>query len=199
MAEHEMYHDGSREFQDQFDSRRIADRLEEVTVHTALNEGDRDFVTRSPMFFLATADADGHPDVSYKGGLPGFVRVLDDRTLAFPDYDGNGMFRSLGNLRVNPHVGMLFIDFEHPNRMRIAGEASVRADDPLLSDFPGAQLIVRVQIARIFPNCPRYIHKMAFVEQSAYAPRPDYTPPAPEWKSYDVFSDALPRRADDQG
>ena len=199
MAAHEMYHDGSRELQDQFDSRRIADRLEQVTVHTALNEGDQEFITRSPMFFLATADADGHPDVSYKGGLPGFVRVLDDRTLAFPDYDGNGMFRSLGNLRVNPHVGLLFIDFEHPNRMRIAGEATVRADDPLLPDFPGAQLIVRVQIERIFPNCPRYIHKMAFVEQSAYAPRPNYTPPDPDWKSYDVFSDALPRRADDQG
>ena len=198
MAEHEMYHDGSRELQDQFDSRRIADRLEQVTVHTALNEGDSDFITRSPMFFLATADAAGHPDVSYKGGLPGFVRVLDDRTLAFPDYDGNGMFRSLGNLRVNPHVGLLFIDFEYPNRMRIAGEATVSADDPLLSEFPGAQLIVRVQIERIFPNCPRYIHRMAFVEQSPYAPRPNYTPPDPDWKSYDVFSDALPRRADDQ-
>lgn len=199
MAEHEMYHDGSRHLQDQFDSRRIADRLEQVTVHTALNARDRDFITRSPMFFLATADADGRPDCSYKGGLPGFVRVLDDRTLAFPDYDGNGMFRSLGNLRVNPHVGLLFIDFEHPSRLRIGGTATVRDDDPLLSEFPGAQLLVRVAIERIFPNCPRYIHKMALVEHSAHAPRPDYTPPDPEWKSAESFRDALPRRADDQG
>lgn len=194
MTAHAMYHDGSRELQDQFDSRRIADRLEEVTVHTALNENDRAFITRSPMFFLATADAAGHPDVSYKGGLPGFVRVLDERTLAFPDYDGNGMFRSLGNLRANPHVGLLFIDFAHPSRIRIAGDATVSADDPLLAEFPGAQLIVRVRIERIFPNCPRYIHKMALVEHSAYAPRPDYAPPAPAWKSYDVFRDALPHR-----
>ncbi|MFN8539355.1 MAG: pyridoxamine 5'-phosphate oxidase family protein [Thermomicrobiales bacterium] len=170
MAAREMYHDGSRELQDHFDSRRIADRLEQVTVHTALNEADRAFITRSPMFFLATADADGHPEVSYKGGLPGFVRALDDTTLAFPDYDGNGMFRSLGNLRVNPHVGLLFIDFEHPRRIRISGTATIRAADPFLPDFPGAQLIVRVQIERIFPNCPRYIHKMAFVESSPHAP-----------------------------
>ena len=198
MADREMYHDGSRELQDHFDSRRIADRLEQVTVHTALNAGDRAFITRSPMFFLATADAEGRPDVSYKGGMPGFVRVLDDTTLAFPDYDGNGMFRSLGNLRVNPHVGLLFIDFAHPSRMRVSGTATVRDDDPLLPEFPGAQLIVRVQIERIFPNCPRYIHKMAFVETSAYAPRPDYTPPDPEWKGSPSYRDALPRRADDR-
>jgi predicted pyridoxine 5'-phosphate oxidase superfamily flavin-nucleotide-binding protein len=198
MAAREMYHDGSRELQDHFDSRRLADRLEQVTVHTALNERDRAFITRSPMFFLATADAEGRPDVSYKGGMPGFVRVLDDTTLAFPDYDGNGMFRSLGNLRVNPHVGLLFIDFEHPGRIRISGTATVRDDDPLLPDFPGAQLIVRVQIERIFPNCPRYIHKMTFVETSAYAPRPDYTPPDPEWKGRETFRDALPHRPGDQ-
>ena len=194
MTAPEMYHDGSRELQDQFDSRRIADRLEEVTVHTALNERDQAFITRSSMFFLATADAAGHPDVSYKGGLPGFVRVLDERTLAFPDYDGNGMFRSLGNLRANPHVGLLFIDFAHPSRMRIAGDATVSADEPLLPEFPGAQLIVRVTIARIFPNCPRYIHRMELIEHSAYAPRPEYEPPAPAWKSSDAFRDALPRR-----
>src|SRR5712691_4864769 len=107
-----LYHAGNRELQDRFDSRRIADRLEQVTFHDCFDEGDRDFIERSAMFFLATADADGQPDVSYKGGMPGFVRVLDERTLAFPDYDGNGMFKSLGNLLVNPKVGLLFLDFE---------------------------------------------------------------------------------------
>jgi predicted pyridoxine 5'-phosphate oxidase superfamily flavin-nucleotide-binding protein len=189
----DMYNDGSRELQDRFDSRRIADRLEQVTVHDRFSDDDRSFVERSSMFFLATADADGWPDCSYKGGLPGFVRVVDDRTLAFPSYDGNGMFRSLGNILVNPKVGMLFIDFEHPSRMRVNGLASMHDDDDLLEVFDGAQLVVRVQAERIFPNCPRYIHKMNFVESSEYAPRPDYTPPVPEWKQMDIFRDHLPR------
>src|SRR5215471_5255011 len=120
-----LYHEGNRWMQDRFDSRRIADRLQQVTLHDHFSEGDRAFVTRSSMFFLATADADGQPDVSYKGGMPGFVRVVDKQTLAFPDYDGNGMFKSLGNILVNPKVGLLFIDFEQPNRMRVSGTASV--------------------------------------------------------------------------
>lgn len=187
-----MYHDGSRELQDRFDSRRIADRLEQITVHDHFTDDDRVFIERSPMFFLATADADGWPECSYKGGQPGFVQVVDERTLAFPSYDGNGMFRSLGNLLVNPKVGMLFVDFERPNRMRINGVASLHDDDELLGSFDGAQLIVRVRAERIFPNCPRYIHKMQLVEQSVYSPRPGHVPPVPEWKQMDVFRDYLP-------
>jgi uncharacterized protein len=193
MPERDMYHDGSRRLQDQFETRLLADRLEAVTVHTAFTDHDRAFIARSAMFFLATADADGRPDCSYKGGLPGFVRVLNEQTLAFPDYDGNGMFRSLGNIRVNSHVGLLFIDLEYPTRLRMNGTATVHEDDPLLAELPGAQLIVRVHAERIFPNCPRYIHRMAFVEPSAYAPRPDYTPPEPQWKSHDDLRDAVPR------
>lgn len=188
-----LYHEGNRELQDQFDSRRIADRLEEVTLHGQITPHDKEFIESSDMFFLATADASGWPDVSYKGGLPGFVRVVDEQTLAFPHYDGNGMFKSLGNLRVNPKVGLLFIDFENPNRMRVQGTASVSADDPLLGRFPGAQLIIRVKAERIFPNCPRYIHRMQMVERSVYAPRAEYTPPVPDWKRMEVFNDALPR------
>lgn len=192
-----MYHEGSRELQEQFDSRRIADRLEEVTVHDRFSDDDKAFVERSPMFFLATADADGWPDVSYKGGMPGFVRVVDPTTLAFPSYDGNGMFRSLGNVLVNPKVGLLFIDFEHPNRMRIKGTASIHDDDELLEVFEEAQLVVRVRAEAIFPNCPRYIHRMELVEHSVYAPRPEHTAPVPDWKRMDVFRDYLPRTDDD--
>ncbi|HUF53325.1 MAG TPA: pyridoxamine 5'-phosphate oxidase family protein [Dehalococcoidia bacterium] len=188
-----LYHEGNRELQEQFDSLRIADRLEQVTLHDRILPHDREMIERAEMFFLATADADGWPDVSYKGGRPGFVRVVDDTTLAFPHYDGNGMFKSLGNIRVNPKIGMLFIDFEHPNRMRIQGTASVSADDPLLGDFVGAQLIIRVKAERIFPNCPRYIHRMQIVERSVYAPAPDHEPPQPDWKRMDVFCDALPK------
>jgi len=194
-----MYHDGNRHLQDQFDSRRIADRIEQVVVHTHFSDGDRDFVNRSSMFFLATADAEGQPDVSYKGGMPGFVRVVDEQTLAFPDFDGNGMFKSLGNILVNPKVGLLFVDFEHPDRMRVNGIASVSDDDPLLGEIPGAQLIVRVRAERIFPNCPRYVHHMQLVEPSVYAPGQAHEPPEPEWKRMDVFRDALPQKKANDG
>jgi predicted pyridoxine 5'-phosphate oxidase superfamily flavin-nucleotide-binding protein len=192
MTQPAMYHDGAKRLQDRFDSRRIADRLEQITVHDTFSEGDRELVERAPMFFLATADRDGWPDCSYKGGMPGFVRVVDDRTLAFPSYDGNGMFRSLGNILVNPLVGLLFIDFEKPNRMRVQGTASLHDDDELLAAFDGAQLMVRVRAERIFPNCPRYIHRMQLVEHSVYSPRPGHVPPTPEWKQMDVFRDYLP-------
>src|ERR1700712_300822 len=109
------YHDGSRRLQDRFDTRRLADRLDERFVQqAAIDADDRAFIERMDMFFLATADADGHPQCSYKGGDPGFVRVLDEHTVAFPNYDGNGMYLSMGNLLANPHVGLLFIDWECP-------------------------------------------------------------------------------------
>jgi len=194
VADDLMYHDGMRQLQDARETRPLADRLEQVTVRTAFTEEDRAFIQGSAMFFIATADAHGHPDCSYKGGLPGFVRVLDDRTLAIPDYDGNGMYRTWGNVLVNPHVGLLFLDFERQKRLRVNGTAKVADDDPLLADYPGSVFMVRVTAGRIFPNCPRYLHKMKLVEHSAFAPRPGYTPPVPAWKTFDVFRDALPAR-----
>ena len=187
-----FYNEGSREIQDRFDSRRIADRLEQVTLRRGFTEEDKAFISKAPMFFLATADKDGHPDCSYKGGLPGFVRVVDDVTLAFPSYDGNGQFRSLGNLTVNPSVGMLVIDFEATKRIRVNGIASIDPQDPLHASYPGADLVVRVRAEEIFPNCPRYIHKMQVTELSAYAPRANYEPPTPAWKQMEVFRDHLP-------
>jgi hypothetical protein len=196
MSGNEMYHEGSRRLQDQFDSRRIADRLEQVTVHTAFTDSDRRFIEGCSMFFLATADALGRPDCSYKGGLPGFVRIEDEHTLVFPDYDGNGMFRSLGNISVNPQVGLLFINFEQPGRLRVNGLANLQHDKVLRARHPGAQVLVRVEVGRIFPNCPRYIHKMNLMEPSVYAPRADYVPPEPDWKRREEFRDALLGRPD---
>ena len=195
-----IYHEGMRKLQDQRETRPLADRLEQVTFRIAFTEEDRAFIERSPLFFMASADGQGHPDCSYKGGLPGFVRVIDERTLAFPDYDGNGMYRSLGNVLVNPHVGLLFLDFEQPKRLRINGTAAINQEDPLLANFPGAVFVIRVSATHIFPNCPRYLHQMKLIEYSTYAPRPDYAPPVPAWKSFEVFRDALPPRdkADDQ-
>ncbi|MGL6279405.1 MAG: pyridoxamine 5'-phosphate oxidase family protein, partial [Gaiella sp.] len=106
-----FYRERTREWQERFDTRRLADRIEEVQVSDTIDDGKRAFIEQADMFFLATADADGRPQVSYKGGDPGFVRVLDERTIAFPSYDGNGMYLSLGNLTTNPEVGLLFVDF----------------------------------------------------------------------------------------
>src|SRR3954452_2013553 len=152
MRDVTMYHEGMRRLQDERETRPLADRLAQVTVRSAFTEEDRAFIERLPMFFVSTADAEGRPDCSYKGGLPGFVRVLDAATLAFPDYDGNGMYRSWGNILVNPNVGLLFLDFETPRRLRVCGTATISADDDLLADFPGAVFIVRVVAQRIFPN-----------------------------------------------
>jgi predicted pyridoxine 5'-phosphate oxidase superfamily flavin-nucleotide-binding protein len=188
-----MYHDGNRSLQDRFDSRRIADRLVEVLHRVQFTEDDRAFIGSRPFFFLATADTDGWPDCSYKGGRPGFVRVIAPGTLAFPSYDGNGMFKSLGNVLRNPRVGLLFMDFEQPKRLRVNGRASIDFADPLLPTFDGAQLVVRVEAAHIFPNCPRYVHRMRLEEISVYAPAPAHEPPVPAWKEMEAFRDYLPR------
>jgi uncharacterized protein len=191
-----MYHDGQRRMQDRFDSRRIADRLEEVTVHAEFTPEDKTLIEGARQFFLATSNADGEPECSYKGGDPGFVRVTSPQELAFPCYDGNGMFRSFGNVAVNPRVQLLFVDFEDPDRLRVSGTARVSEEDSLLPHFEGAQFVVRVAVTRIFPNCPRYIHKMRFVEASPYVPRNGKAPPVPAWKGLPEFRDHLPRKTE---
>jgi uncharacterized protein len=143
------------------------------------------------MFFLATADAEGHPNCSYKGGAPGLVRVVDEHTLAFPSYNGNGMYLSAGNVLTNPHVGMLFIDFEHANRMRVNGAASIDPTDDLMTEYPEAQLIVRVAVHEVFPNCPRYIHRMQRIQDSPFVPRADCETPVPSWKRMEWSRDVL--------
>ncbi|HEV3010727.1 MAG TPA: pyridoxamine 5'-phosphate oxidase family protein [Burkholderiales bacterium] len=187
-----MYHEHSRALQDRFDSRRIADALAQKILRQRFTDEDRAFIARQRLFFLATADAQGRPDCSHKGGAPGFVRVVEEDTLAFPSYDGNGMFKSLGNLAANPSVGLLFIDFEQPKRLRVNGVASLHLDDPLLAAYPGAQAIVRVRAEQIFPNCPRYIPRLQLVEESPYVPAAGCTPPVPAWKKRPEFNPALP-------
>jgi predicted pyridoxine 5'-phosphate oxidase superfamily flavin-nucleotide-binding protein len=189
------FHDGSRSLQDRFDTRALADRIDELLVGDSIGEGERAFIESRDMFFLATADAEGRPTCSYKGGEPGFIRVLDPRTLAFPNYDGNGMYLSTGNVLANPEVGILFIDFEHGNRMRLEGTASIDLDDPLRADYPEAQFVVRVRTRAVYPNCPRYIHRYQLVQRSRFVPRSDCLTPVPGWKRSEWAADALP--ADD--
>lgn len=186
------FHDASRALQDRYDTRRIADRIVEKLLHTRFTTDDKTFIESLDMFFLATADENGWPNVSYKGGAPGFVRVVDERTLAFPNYDGNGMYLSMGNLAKNPHVGLLFIDLRDPDRLRVNGEASIDMEDPMLSTWPEAQFVVRVTAREIFPNCPRYVHKMTLAEASRFVPRAGATTPIPEWKTMDWSKDHLP-------
>ena len=187
-----MYHEGNRRLQDVFDTRRLADRLEDVKVRDFIDDGDRAFIESLDMFFLATADAQGRPTCSYKGGDPGFVRVLDERTIAFPSYDGNGMYLSLGNTLANPEVGLLFVSFERRRRLRLQGTASIDPGDELLASWPEAQFVVRVHAREVFPNCPRYIHRYELVERSRFVPRPRQKTPVPDWKRTDWAADVLP-------
>ena len=189
-----IYHDGNRTMQDRFDTRRLADRLDESIVGDTIRPHDKAFIERADMFFLATADDQGRPNCSYKGGEPGFVRVVDEHTIAFPNYDGNGMYLSMGNLLKNPNVGLLFIDFEQQHRMRLNGEASIQEHDPLMAEYPEAQFIVRVHAREVFPNCPRYIHKYQLVARSRFVPKSECDTPVPAWKKGDWVSDVLPEK-----
>ena len=186
------FHDGNRRLQDQFDTRRLAEMIAERATET-IGDSDREFIERSDMFFLSTCDHRGLPTRSYKGGGPGFVRVVDERTIAFPNYDGNGKYQSMGNLLVNPNVGLLFIDFENQRRLRLQGVASIDEHDNLMREYPEAQFVVRVGVTEVYPNCPRYIHKYQFVERSKFVPRVNRETPTPEWKNNPAIQHVLPK------
>ncbi|MCL4242979.1 MAG: pyridoxamine 5'-phosphate oxidase family protein, partial [Dehalococcoidia bacterium] len=181
---------GARDIQDRFDTRRLADAITRTTLHASLTDGDRAFIERMDMFFIATQGANGNLDCSYKGGEPGFVRVIDEHTIAFPNYDGNGQYMTTGNILETGKVGLLFIDFQNQWRMRLNGTATIDFDDPLKAEWPEAQFVVRVTAEEVFPNCPRYIHKMEMVERSVFVPKAACETPDPDWKDY--FEDALP-------
>ena len=185
------YHDGNRYLQDRFDTRRLADRSVK-RVLDLIRDPEREVIERADMFFLATVNEGGMPTCSYKGGDPGFVRVVDERQVAFPNYDGNGKYLSMGNLLKQPNLGMLFVDFEMQQRLRLQGVAEIDENDELINEYPGAQFIVRVQVTEVFRNCPRYIHKYKLVERSEYVPRSGQEPPVPEWKRDRELREALP-------
>lgn len=199
MTERPFFHDGMRELQDRYDGRRVADAIAGHRVHSEFNEADRALIAASPFFFLATAHGD-HVDCTIKSGDPGFVQVTGPNVLEFPDYDGNSMYRSLGNLQRSPRVGLLFVRFDGKSlRLRAGGLAAVHDDAATLARHHGARRVVRVACDEIFPNCPRYVPDLAKDPasdgRSIYTPRPGYEPPAPEWKSRDYIRPHLP--ADD--
>jgi len=188
----ELFRPSHRRLQEQYDSTRLADRIESTLFRHRFTPEDKAFIERLDMFFLATADSDGHPSCSYKGGDPGFVRVTGESELLFPCYDGNGMFLSMGNATENPHVGMLFIDFESPKRLRVNGIARLEPAQHAVPEFAEAQFVVRVSATQIFPNCPRYIPKYSRVEPSRFVPRAGVETPIPGWKRMDWAKDVLP-------
>ncbi len=190
----EFFHQGSRQLQDRFETRPMADRLVDAIISDKISPEDQAFIEEQNMFFLATVDGEGRPNCSYKGGSVGLVKVVDDYTLAFPLLDGNGMYLSAGNVLVNPHVSLLFVDFQRQARVRLNGSAYIQDDDPLLSHWPEAELVVRVKLREMFPNCPRYIHKMTLVEESAFVPKQHCETPVPAWKRLEVVADVLPPR-----
>jgi predicted pyridoxine 5'-phosphate oxidase superfamily flavin-nucleotide-binding protein len=172
----------SRSLQDRFDTTRLAGHVAEKMIKDSISDSDREFIEARDMLFLATVDSQGTSNCSYKGGDPGFVRVVDERTIAFPNYDGNGMYMSMGNVLETGSVGLLFIDFDGQRRMRLNGQASVDWNDPLMAEYPEAQFIVRVSVREAFPNCPRYIHKLQLVERSHFVPHVGADTPMPDWK-----------------
>lgn len=187
-----LYGPAQRSLQDRFDTRRLADNLEERIVRAEIPPEHKAFIESRDMFFLSTIDHQGRPTVSYKGGDPGFVRVLDSKTVAFPSYDGNGMFYSMGNLIGNPQVGLLFINFVKPHRLRLQGIASVDDNDPLLADYAEAQLVIRVRVTEIFRNCPRYVHHYEKTGASEFVPRAAGETPLAPWKRVDDVQAFLP-------
>jgi predicted pyridoxine 5'-phosphate oxidase superfamily flavin-nucleotide-binding protein len=188
----DWFEPGSRTLQGRFGTRDLADRITDKFLKDRLDANDRAFVERADMMFVATADGEGRPTCSHKGGDPGFVTVIDGATIAFPSYDGNGMYLSWGNVLANPEVGLLFIDLERGHRLRIHGTATIDGTDELLASYPGAQFIVRVAIRDVFPNCPRYIHRYRLVERSTYVPSAGHEPPVPDWKKEAWAADVLP-------
>lgn len=195
MSDRPFFHDGMRALQDRFDGRRVADAIASRRVHHAFWDDERELIARAPCFFIATSWGD-YVDCSIKSGDPGFVRIVGPSTLEYPEYDGNSMYRTLGNLSRNPNVGLLFVAFDGASRrIRVNGRATLLDDPAVVASHVGAKLVVRID-CELYPNCPRYVPNLAEGLPSPYVPRAgEGTPPAPEWKTRDYIRDILP--ADD--
>ncbi len=187
----QLYGDAQRALQDKFEARKLADKVEGIIVHDEVQDDEKAFIESRDFFFLSTLTKSGHPTVSHKGGAPGFVQVADANTLVFPSYDGNGMYLSMGNIAQQAKIGMLFIDFETPHRIRVQATAELSDDEKWLARFPGAELVVKAKIDQMWMNCPRYIHKHKRLEQSRYVPDANGQAPMPAWKRIDIVQDDL--------
>jgi predicted pyridoxine 5'-phosphate oxidase superfamily flavin-nucleotide-binding protein len=189
-----LYGEQHRALQQDFDTVKLADAVHGNIVCTEIGEEHRGFIESRDMFFLTTIDHRGYPTCSYKGGSPGFLKIIDSKTLAFPSFDGNGMFLSMGNISINNKIGMLLIDFETPHRIRIHGNASIHRDEQSLKMFLGAEVVVLVEVAEIFVNCPRYIHRYKRIASAKHVPQENVPVALPQWKRIEGLQEALPAR-----
>jgi predicted pyridoxine 5'-phosphate oxidase superfamily flavin-nucleotide-binding protein len=189
----DFFHEGMREWQDKFDGRRTAEAIESHRKHYDFWEDEREWIETAQFFFIATAWGD-YVDCSIKSGDPGFIKLLDNGVIEYPEYDGNSMYRTLGNITKNPNVGLLFVPFDGKSRRtRMNGKATIHDDDETLKRHFGAKRVVRIQ-CEIYPNCPRYVPNLRDGEKSPHIPRDgEGTPPAPEWKTRDYIRDILPK------
>lgn len=187
----QFYTEAQRTLQNEFSTRDLAERIKEAVVTEILSDQQAAFIHSRNMFYLSTVDELGYPSCSYKGGDIGFVRVIDPKTLVFPNYDGNGMFMSTGNIQAKSKIGLLFIDFQTPQRIRVRGEAKCIKEGPILKSYPGANLAVKLTISNVWVNCPRYIHRMNLSDQSPYIPAKDGTIPLALWKRVDLVQDVI--------
>ncbi len=189
-----LFHPSHRALQDEFGTRVLADKIEEIACREVIGEAEKAFIESRDMLFIATVDAEGFPTVSYKGGDPGFVRVIDESTLVFPSYDGNGMYLSMGNIAARGEVGLLFMDFEKPHRLRVQGRAELSREPALLALFKEADLVAKITVRAVFQNCPRYVHRYEKVAASRYVPRAGKDTPLATWKRTEDIQDFLPDR-----
>jgi uncharacterized protein len=189
-----LYGEQHRILQSEFETTSLADRVEDIACKTVFDEDSKGFIEHLDMFFLTTIDHEGRPTVSYKGGDAGFVQVVNETTLIFPSYDGNGMFLSIGNINGNPKIGMLFISFETPHRIRVQGTAKISRDPALLAKYKEAEFVVVVTLSELWQNCPRYVHQLKKVRDSRYVPRVECETPIAEWKRIDLMQDVIPKK-----
>ena len=193
-----LYGKGQRTFQDRFGTQKLADRIEDIAVRDEFDDESSAFIESRDFFFLSTIDENNRPTVSYKGGDIGLVKILDEKTAIFPSYNGNGMFLSMGNISNNAEIGLLFMCFEKPHRIRVQCKAELLDDEKFKSFFPGSELVVKCTLHELWQNCPRYIHRYKRITQSRYTPDADGNSPLAEWKRIDLLEDVLPQNDKDK-
>lgn len=199
----DLYTSEQYRLQEAFGTLELAAAHKALIITEDIPEDHAAFIMSRDFFFLSTVNDRGEPTVSYKGGAPGFVRVIDSKTLVFPSYDGNGMFMSMGNITTAGKIGLLFMDFEVPHRVRVQASATAVTEGELLEQFPGAQMVVRAVVDSVFLNCGRYIHPHQRVSSSRYVPDEEGRQPLAAWKRIDQLQAVLPEedkgRAETEG
>ena len=135
-----------------------------------LSEKQRNWIAKADTFFIASFHPETGADASHRGGYPGFVTVLNENKLVFPDYSGNNMFNTLGNISANPNAGLLFIDFERGNTLQFTGKAQVIWDNDRVAEFAGAERLVEFDVERVIEIAGAIPLRWEFLGYSPFNP-----------------------------